>query len=439
MPRSELVAAAGGEMGRRKLSLQYYLEYCHYLWRRRLIASILVCLAMHLYRINKRKRKRAITYAPMIDRDVERLTRLNRLYHGTEAHCISELRMRKGVFHRLCAELRSRALLEETFHVTIEEQVDAFASSRERTVIWHEDQSKYMLEWYIEYLKKQHKGFKIRKPHHMLCADALNKKFTMGVTVDQVDRHYRYHKENWGYIAKALSKSSNSFDHIRCLVLMSESEKPEQSDRERRLLSKPIKFYHEMKELFTGSSADGSLATDQNTCMDNSDGSDSDDSRELFDLNCYTQPEDPPGEDSDTLPTPPRHAPVDNNSSSTSRVSKKHPRGNKSPTKKPKKKSPKKKSRFAESTDEIIATMKSLRDTLVGTAPPQMPQLTDPHAVLWQKLEAIPMTPDQRVLVGEHLSSKENKGKRGWFCNASADTLHAWVFKFLCEKDGINL
>lgn len=91
-----------------------------------MIAGILMCLAVHLYRINTRKRKRGITYAPMIDRDVERLRRLNRLYHGTEAHCISELCMRKVVFHRLCAELRSRALLEETFHVTIEEQVAMF-------------------------------------------------------------------------------------------------------------------------------------------------------------------------------------------------------------------------------------------------------------------------------------------------------------------------
>ena len=83
--------------------------------------------------------------------------------------------------------------------------------------------------------------------------------------------------------------------------------------------------------------------------------------------------------------------------------------------------------------------MKSLRETLTATAPPPMPQLTDPHAALWQRLEAIPMTPDQRVLVGEHLSTKENKGKRGWLCNASADTLHAWVFKFLCENEGINM
>jgi len=113
-------------MGQRKLYLQYFMDYCHYIWRRRLIGGILVCLAMYLYRIKSRKRRRAITYAPMIDRDVERLTRLNRLYHGTEANCISELRMRKAVFHKLCHELRSRALLEDTFHVTIEEQVAMF-------------------------------------------------------------------------------------------------------------------------------------------------------------------------------------------------------------------------------------------------------------------------------------------------------------------------
>ncbi|KAK1614910.1 hypothetical protein QYE76_020427 [Lolium multiflorum] len=105
--------------------LKYYLDYCHYMWKRRMLAGILVCLAVYWYRINTRKRKR-ITYAPMVDRDVERLRRLNRLYNGSDAHCISELRMSKLVFHKLCAELRSRALLEETCHVTIEEQVAMF-------------------------------------------------------------------------------------------------------------------------------------------------------------------------------------------------------------------------------------------------------------------------------------------------------------------------
>jgi hypothetical protein len=112
-------------MVQRKVCLQYYLEYCYYMWRRRLIAGILVCMGMYLHRIKSRKR-RTITYGPMIDRDVDRLTRLNRSYNGTEAHCISELRMRKVVFHKLCGELRSRALLEDTFHVAIEEQVAMF-------------------------------------------------------------------------------------------------------------------------------------------------------------------------------------------------------------------------------------------------------------------------------------------------------------------------
>ena len=49
-------------------------------------------------------------------------------------------------------------------------KADAFPTSRERSLTWHEDQTKFMLEWYMEYLKKQHAGFKVKKSHHMLCA-----------------------------------------------------------------------------------------------------------------------------------------------------------------------------------------------------------------------------------------------------------------------------
>jgi hypothetical protein len=48
-------------------------------------------------------------------------------------------------------------------------------------------------------------------------------------------------------------------------------------DRVRRLLTKPIKFFNEMQELFQNSSADGSLAMDANTCMnDTQDDEDND-------------------------------------------------------------------------------------------------------------------------------------------------------------------
>lgn len=53
------------------------------------------------------------------------------------------------------------------------------------------------------------------------------------------------------------------------------------------MLAKPIKYFNEMQELFIGSNAEGYLALDYNTFMDIGDGSDSDESRELFDLNCH--------------------------------------------------------------------------------------------------------------------------------------------------------
>lgn len=113
-------------MGQRKLYLQSYMNH-YYMWRGRLIAAVTLCLAMYWYLIHIKKiRRKAVKYAPMLNRDIARELRLNRLYNGTEAHCISELRMRKLVFHKLCAHLRSRGLLVDTLHVTVEEQVAMF-------------------------------------------------------------------------------------------------------------------------------------------------------------------------------------------------------------------------------------------------------------------------------------------------------------------------
>ena len=118
------------QMDRRMSQFIYYYfsyYYQYYIWRRRLLAAIALCLASYTYLLNMQKRDReAVTYGPMLDRDISRETRLNRLYNGTEAHCISELRMRKNVFHMLCQSLRSRGLLMDTLNVTVEEQVAMF-------------------------------------------------------------------------------------------------------------------------------------------------------------------------------------------------------------------------------------------------------------------------------------------------------------------------
>ena len=138
-------------------------------------------------------------------------------------------------------------------------------------------------------------------------------------------------------------------------------------DVERRLLSKPIKFYNEMEELFKGSHADGSLVMDQETCLDDDKGSDSDDSGGLNDISGYAHRIDLEGDDSDTLPSPegaktsPNYVGSGENSSkSPCQSRKKQPRGVKSPSKKP----TKSKSRFADATEDISTTMKVIANTL---------------------------------------------------------------------------
>lgn len=59
-----------------------------------------------------------------------------------------------------------------------------------------DSQNKFMLDWCIDYTKNLHVGFKFKKQHHMKCADALNKEFTMEVMVAQVDHHFGMPKKN---------------------------------------------------------------------------------------------------------------------------------------------------------------------------------------------------------------------------------------------------
>lgn len=52
------------------------------------------------------------------------------------------------------------------------------------------------------------------------------------------------------------------------MVTISESEKSRLKDPDRRLFAKPIKFFDEMMVLFVRSTANGSLAKDAFSCMD---------------------------------------------------------------------------------------------------------------------------------------------------------------------------
>ncbi|CAN6202342.1 unnamed protein product [Urochloa humidicola] len=310
---------------------------------------------------------------------------------------------------------------------------------RERTITWDEEHSKFMLNWYIEYKKNQHAGFVWKKTHHAKCADALNKQFAMGVTIEQVNRHYRDYKEKWKIVERALANSGNGFDATRCKITISESEKEKLNDRARRLLAKPIKFFHEMEELFKGSNADGSLAMDQETCLDDDKDCDSDDSRGLNDISGYAHPADHADDDSDTLPLPeakkisPNYAASgDNSSSGTHQSGKKRSRGYKSPCKKPLKS----KSHFSDATLEIVTTMKEISKSLAEPPPPPpVLKLDNPHAELWKRLEALTICTEDKIKVGTYLARPENEGMRCWLDGSSGTTVETWVYQFLCSQD----
>lgn len=143
-------------------------------------------------------------------------------------------------------------------------------------------------------------------------------------------------------------------------------------DKDQHLLCKPIKFFHEMEEFFLGCNVDGSLAMDQQTCLDDGSKSDGSDSEGMNDMSYYAQLVDLAGNDFDTLQSPTgykmtssRATIANNSSSSTPQAGMKRPRGVKSLGKK----QPKPKSHFIEVTKGISTTMKAMVHAL-GNPPP---------------------------------------------------------------------
>ncbi|KAF8393860.1 hypothetical protein HHK36_020058 [Tetracentron sinense] len=63
---------------------------------------------------------------PHINREKEREDYINSIIHGSDSHCIDQIRMSPRAFYRLCEVLRNKNLLRPTINVSIEEQVVTF-------------------------------------------------------------------------------------------------------------------------------------------------------------------------------------------------------------------------------------------------------------------------------------------------------------------------
>ncbi|KAF8393770.1 hypothetical protein HHK36_019968 [Tetracentron sinense] len=63
---------------------------------------------------------------PRINREKEREDYISSIIHGSDSHCIDQIRMSPRAFYRLCEILRNKNLLRPTINVSIEEQMVTF-------------------------------------------------------------------------------------------------------------------------------------------------------------------------------------------------------------------------------------------------------------------------------------------------------------------------
>ena len=99
--------------------------------RRRLIAKAVVFVAvmsawLDAWLRHRLHARRSITYGPMHQRDQERQNNLRFIYESTDVECVDLLRMRRAPFMQLCDLFRTRQLLRDSIHSSVEEQVAMF-------------------------------------------------------------------------------------------------------------------------------------------------------------------------------------------------------------------------------------------------------------------------------------------------------------------------
>jgi hypothetical protein len=189
-----------------------------------------------------------------------------------------------------------------------------------------------------------------------------------------------------------------------------------------------------MQELFLNSSTDGSLAMDANTCINETqaDGDNDYDDDICNDLFSYAPPEDNLGDDSDTLPSPISGQPsmasqVAEQSSSSSGVKRLRSKG------KAHKRDVRPKSCMSRVEDAITTTLVELQNE-IKKPPPPPPPMRSSDDILWQRLENMTLTTNQKLMVETFLASKGQKELRSFLSGSSEVTFQSWVFKFFSDS-----
>ncbi|CAN6298916.1 unnamed protein product [Urochloa humidicola] len=301
------------------------------------------------------------------------------------------------------------------------------AICREKYKTWTDETTEFMLQWYANYQKDKPATFRWKQQHHHLCAEALNARFRIGANRHQVYRHFRAFKEKWNWIRQALAKSGNGFDATSKKFNLPYSEKSPSKlgTGKYNYLTRPIKFYSLMEEVFGNSAqATGSLAVDQCT-LDTEDDKSESESDDSF----IAERGD---EDSDTIARSSPPVAEDIIARGCAQVVGLNSGMKRKNMKSPLKKHRKDKAKHAEALENdpiegsIVMLAKSIASS--GTAP------ADPYANLWKRIEEIPFLPRDKVDIAFFLSKPEQVYLRNYWNTASNQSFGAWVTDYLGAK-----
>ena len=92
-----------------------------------ILASVAFVLLMGVALLRKlRHRRRQLLRAPYVNHAAEREEYINSVLHGTETHCVNQLRMKPIAFHHLCHILTEGEHVRPTIHMSVMKQVFIF-------------------------------------------------------------------------------------------------------------------------------------------------------------------------------------------------------------------------------------------------------------------------------------------------------------------------
>ncbi|CAN6275245.1 unnamed protein product [Urochloa humidicola] len=328
----------------------------------------------------------------------------------------------------------------------------AGSNPRAKPINWPLGISEFLLDWYIEKKLTMPPKISFKKLHHTECTKAVNAKYGTTYSVDQVHRHWRRHRDSWGLVAKYLNYESGAgWDAEQKLFQLSESTLENLSANDRGILTKSIQFYDKLQELFSGSTADGSIMKDPSTAAEDEDD-EADNQNMMNYMSNYDQTDAPQGEDSDKLESDSDECQVVAALAATaSQVSSSNVQSMK-PNKKSFKRAGKAytlpaatkndrankcKSKHASQDDDVdVKTTNSLEKIEQALVKPvQVAPPPDPNTPLWDMLKQIALTTDDRLAVGAHVCKPEFQVLRGFLVNMGQDYLERWVYKFLSGGD----